>query len=98
MNEGRQVYVEQLESRITDEQKKVQDLIESVVSSEVLLKKDTKSKEALEEAKRIKKKFDDSSKRLQQFRSYQGTMKLSATPIPEEEEFLAKFNQRQEIW
>lgn len=70
ITEERQVNIEQLETRIQDEQKKVQDLIENVTTSEVLLRKDTKSKEALEESKRIKKRFDDSQKRLQSYRQY----------------------------
>jgi transcription termination factor NusB len=41
-----------------------------VSTSETLIRADTPAKEALDEATKIKKKFDESVKRLSQFKGY----------------------------
>jgi len=63
-----------------------------------LIRAETPAKEALDEATKIKKRFDDSVKRLGQFKSYQETLKIPVTHIPEVEEFEQKFFIRNSLW
>jgi hypothetical protein len=53
------------------------------VSNDTLTSADTPAKEALDEAAKIKKKFDESVKRLSQYKGYLSTLELPNTPIPE---------------
>ena len=69
-----------------------------MATSESLIKADTPPKEALDEAAKIKKRFDESVKRLAQYKTYQETLKIAATPLPEIEEFEAKFGLRHRLW
>jgi len=79
--------LEELDKRVLEEQEKVQALIEKVTTSETLIRADTPAKEALDEAARIKKRFDESVKRLASYKSYQETLKVPVTHIPEVEQF-----------
>lgn len=63
-----------------------------------MIRADTPAKEALDEAAKIKRKFEDSVKKLTQFKAYQETLALPATPIPEIEEFQNKFGVRHRLW
>jgi hypothetical protein len=63
-----------------------------------LIRADTPAKEALDEATKIKKKFDESVKKMAQYKAYLEVLDLPATPIPEIEEFETKFVIRQRIW
>jgi hypothetical protein len=72
---------------VLEEQEKVQTLIEKITTSETLIRADTPAKEALDEANKIKKKFDDCVKKMAQFKGYLEVLELPATPIPEIEEF-----------
>jgi len=83
---------------VVEEQEKVQALIEKVQTSEILIRSDTPAKDALDEASKIKKRFDESVKKLGQFKQYQETLKLANTPIPEIEEFENKFGMRHRLW
>lgn len=58
----------------------------------------TTAKDALDEAGKIKKKFDESVKRLGQFKSYQETLGIAVTHIPEVEEFEQKYFVRNRLW
>jgi hypothetical protein len=87
-----------LEEKVVEEQERVRALIEAVGESETLIRADTPAKEALAEATKIKKKFDESVKRLSMFKGYQETLSLGATPIPEVEQFENKFGVRNRIW
>lgn len=90
--------VEELETRVAEEQERVHSLIEKVTSSETLIREATAPKEALEEAGKIKKKFDESVKRLDTYNHYQSTLKTNPASIPEREEFLQHFNIRHQLW
>lgn len=90
--------MEELEKRVLEEQEKVQALIEKVTTSETLIRADTPAKEALEEATRIKKRFDESVKRLGSYKSYQETLKVPVTHVPEVAEFEQKFDVRHRLW
>lgn len=57
---AKDINVEELDKRIADEQEKVVALIEKITNSETLIRAGTPSKEALDEASKIKKKFDSS--------------------------------------
>lgn len=102
--ESKESNVADLEKRITEEQEKVQSRIEEITTKVVLnTAGDSKdaaatSAGALEEAGRIKKKFDESVKRLQTFKSYQETMKVATTTIPEIDEFEKKFSLKNRVW
>ena len=90
--------MEELEKRVLEEQEKVQALIEKVTTSETLIRADTLAKEALDEAARIKKRFDESVKRLGSYESYQETLKVPVTQIPEVDAFAQKFYVRNTLW
>lgn len=98
MTEQREQNIEDLEKRVVEEQERVAALIEKVAQSETLIRADTPAKEALDEAAKIKRKFDESVKRLAQYKGYQETLSLAATPIPEVEEFENKFGVRHRLW
>ena len=97
-SESRENNVEELGKKVVEEQEKVQALIEKVQTSEILIRSDTPAKDALDEASKIKKRFDESVKKLGQFKQYQETLKLANTPIPEIEEFENKFGMRHRLW
>lgn len=69
-----------------------------MTTSETLIRADTPAKEALDEANRIKRKFDESVKRLAQYKAYQETLKLPVSDIQEVEEFEQKFGIRNRLW
>ena len=98
ITEQRENNVEDLQKKVLEEQEKIQALIEKITTSETLIRADTPAKEALDEANKIKKKFDDSVKKMAQFKGYLEVLELPATPIPEIEEFETKFVIRQRIW
>jgi len=62
------------------------------------MSKGTPFNTALEELGKIKKKFDDSVKRLNQYKSYQEILEINSTPIKEVEDFTKKFEVRQKLW
>ena len=64
VGEQREQNVEALEEKVVDQQERVRALIEKVGESETLIRADTPAKEALDEAAKIKRKFDESVKRL----------------------------------
>ena len=64
VTEQREQNVEALEEKVVEEQERVRALIEKVGESETLIRADTPAQEALDEATKIKKKFDESVKRL----------------------------------
>lgn len=66
----RDSHVEDLEKRLFEEQEKVKQLIEDVVTNEKLMRAETPPKEALDTANKIKKKFDDSQRKLNQYQEY----------------------------
>lgn len=96
--EARDGHLEELDKRVVEEAEKVQALIEKVTTSETLIRADTPAKEALDEANRIRRKFDESVKRLAQYKAYQETLKLPITEVTEVEEFEQKFFIRNRLW
>lgn len=98
VQEARDANVEDLEKRVIEEQEKVQALIDKATTSEALIRSTTPAKEALEEAARIKKRFDSSVERLAQYKAYQETLKIPPTPIPEVDDFEKKFGVRHRLW
>lgn len=94
----REAHVEDLGKKIVEEQKKVTDLVEQIETSPVLLDKDSKSKEALDVANKIRKRFDDCQRKLSTFKLYQSTLKVQETPMPELAQFEEKFSIRHTIW
>jgi len=94
----RESHVEDLGKKIVEDQKKVSDLIEQVETSPVLLDKDAKSKEALDVANKIRKRFDDCQRKLSTFKLYQSTLKVPEAPVPELAQFEEKFQVRHTIW
>ena len=96
--EAKEGHLEELDKRVIEEAEKVQALIEKVTTSETLIRVDTPAKEALDEANRIRWKFDESVKRLAQYKAYQETLKLPITDVPEVEKFEQKFYLRNRLW
>lgn len=90
--------VEELDKRIADEQEKVVALIEKISTSETLIRSTTPAKEALDEASKIKKKFDISVQRLDEFKAYQETLKVQGSDIPELAEFEKQYSIRYNLW
>jgi hypothetical protein len=83
---------------LVQEVEKVQGLIENVTTNEALIRHETLPKEALAEAEKIKKKFDESIKKVKQYKEYQDTLKVEQEDIKEIAEFEQKFNFRHRIW
>jgi len=54
-----------------EEQEKVKQLIEDVATNDKLMRAETLPKEALDTATKIKKKFDESQRKLTQYQEYQ---------------------------
>jgi len=77
---------------LAEETEKIVQLIEKVTTSELLIRHDTPAKEALDEAAKIKKKFDSSVERVNQFQAYQGTLKIPTAAIQEVADFEKQFN------
>jgi len=83
---------------LAEETEKIVQLIEKVTTSEALIRHDTPAKEALDEAAKIKKKFDSSVERVNQFQAYQGTLKIPTAAIQEVADFEKQFNIRNRLW
>jgi len=83
---------------LAEETEKIVALMEKVTTSELLIREDTPAKEAIDEATRIKKKFDASVERLNQYQAYQETLKIQSTPIQEVTDFEKQFNIRNRLW
>jgi len=62
------------------------------------MNKNTVHKDALDELARIKKKYDDSLKKIGQYQAYQDTLGLPDSPIPQIKQFEDKFGLRHQIW
>jgi len=75
---------------IIEEQKKMVEYM-GKVESETLMSKLTPHRDALLELKRLEQKFDQSLEKIEQFRSYESTLGAEAAPIPQIEQFQAKF-------
>lgn len=60
--------------------------------------KTTSAKEALDELNKIKKKADDSVKRLDQYKKYQEILEVNPAVVKEIEEFQKKFDVRHKLW
>jgi hypothetical protein len=94
----REGHVEDLEKRLFEEQEKVKLLIEDVQTNEKLTRAETTSKEALDTAVRIRKKYDESVRKLNQYLGYQDVLKLPKSKIEEMEIFESTYNIRHQIW
>jgi predicted RNase H-like nuclease (RuvC/YqgF family) len=66
----REVHVEDLEKRLFEEQEKVKQLIEDLATNEKLMRAETPGKEALDTATKIRKKYDESVRKLNQYLGY----------------------------
>lgn len=89
--------VEELDKKINEEKEKIVAQIEKL-TSESLMSKATIAKEALDELSKIKKKADDSVKRLDQYKKYQEILEVNPGAIKEIEDFQKKFDVRHKLW
>lgn len=72
---SKQGYVEELEQKIIGEQAKVQTFIDELTSPDgIFLSAQTKTKTATDDLSKLKKKFDESMRRITQFNNYQETL------------------------
>ena len=62
------------------------------------MSKATPAAQSLEELGKIKKKYDESVKKLNQFKQYQEILEINPTPIKEQEEFTKKYDIRYKLW
>lgn len=62
------------------------------------MRADTSAKEALDTANKIKKKYDESVKKLNQFTAYQDVLELQKNDIAEIQQFEETYNLRHQIW
>jgi len=69
-----------------------------LTTSENLIRADTPAKDALDEAGKIKRKFDDSVARLNKLKWNQEVLKADPIPIPEVDDFAQKFQIRHRLW
>lgn len=95
--EQKETNVEELDRKINEEKEKITGHIEKL-GSEALMSKATPFGTALDELAKAKKKFDESVKRLNQYKSYQEILEINPTPIKEVEDFTKKFEVRQKLW
>lgn len=85
--------VEELDKKINEEKEKIMNHIDKI-QSESLMSKGTPFNTAIEELNKIKKKFDDSVKRLNQYKSYQEILEINPSVIKELDDFNKKFDVR----
>ena len=69
-----------------------------MTTSENLIRADTPAKDALDEASRIRRKYDDSVARLTKLKWNQEVLKMPPIPIPEVDDFAEKFRVRHRLW
>lgn len=69
-----------------------------MATNEKLIRAETPAKEALETATKVRKRFDESVRKLTQYTAYQDTLKLPKTSIPEIDDFEDKYNVRYQLW
>ena len=62
------------------------------------MSKQTPFNNAIDELNKIKKKFDESGKRLNQYKSYQEIMEISSSQIKEIDDFNKKYDVRFKLW
>jgi hypothetical protein len=62
------------------------------------MRAETPGKEALDTASKIRKKYDESVRKLNQYLGYQGVLKIKKSDIPEMEAFEYNYNIRYQIW
>lgn len=89
--------MEDLDKKINEEKEKIVGHIEKL-QSENLMSKATPFNTALEELSKIKKKFDDSVKRLNTYKSYQEILEINPSVIKEMDDFTKKFDIRHKLW
>ena len=82
---------------IQQEQEKIIDYIEKC-ASDTLMNKITPPKDALDELKKLKNKFESCTEKLDLYRTYEKILGVPAADIPEIEKFNVKFNRREKIW
>lgn len=89
--------VEQLDKNISDIKDKIQESTERL-GSESLMTADTPFSAALDELSKIKKKFDDYTKRANTYSQYQEILDVNPTTIKEIEDFTKKYDLRYKLW
>jgi hypothetical protein len=97
VTEGKDGYVSEVESRIEEEKKKIIGII-SKLSEEQLMSSETDPADSIKALNRIKKEFDDTLKKITQYRQYQETLDLVPVEIKEIVEFQKKYDVRFKLW
>ena len=97
VTEGKDSYVSEVESRIDEEKKKIVAII-GKCSEEQLMSAETDPTDAIKALNRIKKEFDDTLKKITQYRQYQETLDLPPVEIKEIVEFQKKYDVRYKLW
>mmetsp|Transcript_9244 Transcript_9244/g.8680 ORF Transcript_9244/g.8680 Transcript_9244/m.8680 type:complete len:356 (-) Transcript_9244:2253-3320(-) len=95
--ENKETNVEELDKRINEEREKIVNLTDKLLS-ETLMSSLTPWKEALEELTKIKKKTDESQKKLAQYKGYQEILDINPVVIKEIDDFQKRYDVRHKIW
>jgi len=95
--EGKDAYVAELESRLEEEKKKIINIIEKL-SDEQLMSSETDPTDASRTLARIKREFDDTQKKIEQYKKFQETLDIPPVEIKEINEFTKKFDVRNKLW
>jgi len=97
VTEGKDAYVAELESRLEEEKKKIINIIEKL-SDEQLMSSETDPTDASKTLARIKREFDDTQKKIEQYKKFQETLDIPPVEIKEINEFTKKFDVRNKLW
>ena len=97
VTDGKDNYVSEVEARIEEEKKKIVGII-AKCSEEQLMSSETDPTDAIKALNRIKKEFDDTLKKITQYRQYQETLDLPPVEIKEIAEFQKKYDVRFKLW
>ena len=89
--------VESLVQKIEEEKTKLDDYIEKS-QSETLMNKDIPAKDALDELSKLKKKYDETWKKIQKYQRYEEILQVEHVAIPQAAIFDAKYTKRVTIW
>jgi hypothetical protein len=97
VTDGKDNYVSEVEARIEEEKKKIVGII-AKCSEEQLMSSETDPTDAIKALNRIKKEFDDTLKKITQYRQYQETLDLPPVEIKEISEFQKRYDVRFKLW
>ena len=88
---------EQLDKNISDQKDKIVDAIEKL-ETDSLMTSETPSGAALDELAKVKRKFDDYTKKVKTYHQYQDILEVNPTAMKEVDDFNNKYDVRHKLW